>query len=219
MRAASSAWITRGALAAAVVALVACGGASLRRSLVTDQTPLGSTRAHVRAWFAANGWCGGAAPGRWKSDDRDVYRPCSGPDRHRIVTDLWFARDRLFFAWVYVRVPSDESPSTTPIWFGVGAPSTVSYEPGSGSEPPSRPPGRRPMRDSDDSRVSAEMAAALIDALSVEIEARYGKPCQREPMRRVWKTRRESIYMRVHRGWIVEAHAHSFGQRCSPAPE
>lgn len=49
--------LTLGALLATLFTLVGCGGTSLRRPLVTDQTPLGTPREQVAAWHVANNWC------------------------------------------------------------------------------------------------------------------------------------------------------------------
>ncbi|MBZ0230763.1 MAG: hypothetical protein K8M05_00305, partial [Deltaproteobacteria bacterium] len=116
--------VTWGALLATLVTLVGCGGTSLRRPLVTDETPLGTPRERVVAWYAANAWCRLEESPRWvRKFEHDAFRPCDGPDRHRIRAVMVYGRGRLHTAVVSVRVPPDRSPHTrSPIWSGVDAP-------------------------------------------------------------------------------------------------
>jgi hypothetical protein len=204
---ATSVWrVTRAAVAvvATLFTLVGCGGTSLRRPLVTDETPLGTPREEVRSWYALNGWCEESRP---IPTTRDVvmYRPCGGEDRRRIATVLRFAEDgTLYAAWVYAKVPS---PDSTPIRIDMPQTMKVYSGPISIRERPMSPymqtdaSVRRPRPEERD-----EASEQLVDALAMEIEARHGKGEEVAPFVRSWKTEREWILMYAQGTWVVEAH-------------
>lgn len=210
-----------GAFLAVLVTLVGCGGTSLRRPLVTDETPLGTPESEVRAWYAKNGWCARTKPARW-GDKVLLYQPCAGPDRARIATVLRFKDDgSLYAAWVYAKVPRDEAPASGPPYdphrSGIPAkPIGVRYEPGSSADREIEPLVHRRPLNSYGSGDRRDLAIELLEALAFEIEARHGDGDQRSPGLRSWKTRREWILLYVQRGWVVEAHWPSVCDVCLP---
>jgi hypothetical protein len=206
-----------GVFLAVLVTLVGCGGTSLRRPLVTDQTPIGTPEAEVRAWYAKNGWCADAKPARW-GDKVLFYRPCTGADRQRVATVLRFKEDgTLYAAWVYARVPPGAAPGrpSGPISSGDPSPKIgVRHEPGSAGERPARSPLRRPPDRSYEA--PSDPAIELVDALAFEIEARHGDGEAYSPEVRAWNTRRETIMLYVQEGWVVEAHWPAVCGTCLP---
>jgi hypothetical protein len=203
--------VTRSAILATLVTLVGCGGSqsALRRPLVTDQTPLGTPRDQVRAWYAAHDWCVDRSESVWVPRvPHELMHPCKGLDQHRIRTALFYDRDaRLSMAWVFVLVPEDRSPHSTPLSSRVGPPLSVRYEPGPGADERSRAPLRVPPdRDYDESRTSVEMSDALFDALAVELRARYGQARTTPYGVPVWKSRREDVSLVQGGVWIIETH-------------
>lgn len=158
--------VTCGVFLATRFTLVGCGGTSLRRPLVTDQTPLGSTRAQVVAWHRANGWCQTNFPPELRRTDVASFRPCDRPDRHRLSVLLAFSRrDELVGAVVTVHVPRPaESVSRT---------------------------GVLPRRSS-----PRDQAINVVEGLAVELEARYGAPLKKSWTERAWATRTELVELR-----------------------
>jgi hypothetical protein len=206
--------VTCGVFLATLFTLVGCGGTSLRRPLVTDQTPLGTPREQVRAWHRANGWCGPAEPQRI-----EIYRPCDGPDRRRVATQLVFdSEDRLIFAAVFAKVPrGGASARGEHVYYSKApqpAPSTR-YEPGPASDRVAREPRASVIR-YERSEERGDLAGELLDALAFEIVARHGEGQEPAPGLRMWKTTGESIFMYVLRGWVVEAHASLTCRVCAP---
>jgi hypothetical protein len=202
--------VTRSAIVATLVTLVGCGGsqAALRRPLVTDQTPLGTPRDQVRAWYAAHDWCPDTselvvAP----RGPHDLVHPCNGPDQFRIRTALTYDRDaRLAMAWVYVLVPEDRSSRAVPSWPRVGPQLSTRFEPGPGADARSRAPLRAPPDRVYEPRTSDEMSDRVFEALAVELRARYGDPHSTRNGVPEWRYRREAIYLVPMGAWIVEFH-------------
>ena len=158
--------VTSGVLVATMVTLVGCGGTSIRRPLVTDETPLGTPRERVLAWHAENGWCRDEAP-HPAADHQEVewVRPCTGPDRHRLSTMLVFSSgDALELALVTVSVP-----------------------------PPSAVPPRTNVLGRSNRRSGRDLAIDVMEALASELEARHGAPDVSSWTERRWVTRDEVI--------------------------
>jgi hypothetical protein len=188
-------------LALLALSVAACSStvrpAELRRPLVTDQTPLGMGAVDAARWFAGNGWC---------VDDHDGaivrVRLC---DRTLppVWTELTFDGGRLVRAEVFVSrgpgrqrlvrlAPPNLPPRSQEPRIG------VQYEPGPGHGPYDRGPSYVTDDDTDE----------LLDALAVELEARYGQPRESGSGRtRTWFVGGEYIVLYVHAdGWIVESH-------------
>src|SRR4051812_8193149 len=93
------------AAAAAVVA--ACGPLdhSGQRGLVTDETPLGMSRADVRVWNLANDWCQART---WERSDEYVTctpRVYEGHEDQRLHAVYRFENDTTVASAVYAPVP------------------------------------------------------------------------------------------------------------------
>jgi hypothetical protein len=161
--------VTLGTLLAMLVTLVGCGAtrANLRRPLVTDETPLGMSRAQVVDWHREHGWCADYSP----HPAMDVFRPCDRPNRDRMFVLLAFKDDRLAAATVNVTAPPPGQQPT-----GFPAPFTQARRSIFFGEPARR-----------------QVAIDIMDALAAELEARYGAPTYASWTERRWQRADETV--------------------------
>lgn len=169
--AASARRVSCGVLLATLFTLVGCGGAKpLRRPLVTDETPLGTSRERVVAWHLANGWCRTAPV---LNADIEAFHPCERPDRDMLWVLLKFSdEDELIGATVTVNVPPPERRSTLLAGSAFWARARVG------------------------SFQHRNAAIRVMEALAGEIDARYGAPSRSSWTERTWFTRTERIQLR-----------------------
>ncbi len=173
--------MTWGALLATMFTLVGCGGTSLRRSLVTDETPLGTPRHRAITWHLENGWCLDESP----HPAMDQLHPCAGPDRHRMRVMLAFSADEaLVAAVVTVNVPPPREPR--PLLLPAAERRTT---------PDGVPlaPERRTPHGFGRHTSSRDVAIDVMDALASELTARYGPPQTSTWTERRWTTRTKNI--------------------------
>ncbi|HUQ08164.1 MAG TPA: hypothetical protein VM261_36970 [Kofleriaceae bacterium] len=168
------------AVVATLFTLVGCGGTSLRRPLVTDATPLGTSREQVLAWHRDHGWCPAPLPPEVRAPAEIVFmRPCDEPDRYERDVALVFTKDdHLAQALVTVSVPDTVVRRSA-------------WEPRGATE--HRLHGNIERRN---------VAIDIMDGLADELEARYGAPDVSTWTERTWATRNE--YIRLAWNEIVD---------------
>lgn len=202
-----------GLLALAAVVAAGCGPLdhSGQRSLVTDETPLGTRRAEVHAWQLANDWCEART---WTRSDEYVTcvpRAYEGREDDRLHTFFRFEGDVAVASAVYAPVPCTHRDCTFPLGVTTAledAPFVV-FDDGLVTAPTTA--GR-------EAALSIQMPgdqARLMDALSRELVARYGLPAwtSASGTAMVWHAPREQVglFLAADGMWTVETHQLSPG--------
>ena len=176
----------------------------VRRPLVTDQTPLGMTRADVKAWHLAHGWCVGRT---WPSSDE--YETClpygdAGTSSPPIRSLFHFEGDVMVSAAVYAPVSCGRVCLQVDVHTSNAGPPFVVFDQGLVATPTTAGQSS-PL----EVEVPADQHRAL-DAMRVELTARYGEPAWINPTGTAmqWSSSHETIglFLSADARWTVETH-------------
>lgn len=179
-----------------------------RRTLVTDNIPLGTDRATVRSWHDAHDWC---ARRTWPSTDE--FRICNNHEYLNLTTPpmytlVGFARDRAISYAVFVPVPCRlDGQCDRLIGRTFYPPERGLVDDWHGLVDHLADAGRRiELPDAP----LPEMQRLAFDELAAELDQRYGPPAWQDARRAamVWSTPSEQIGLFVTwtGRWIVETH-------------
>ncbi|HVV81571.1 MAG TPA: hypothetical protein VHE35_00785 [Kofleriaceae bacterium] len=191
-------------------ALLAAGCAPLettgQRGLVTDQTPLGTTREEVRSWHLAHDWC---AARTWEQSDE--YITCSpqvyeGHDDRHIHAFFRYDGDTMVSSAVYVPISCTRPDCHWPLGVSTSLeePPYVEFKHGLIARPTEA--GRA-------TALGITMPADQqrnMDALRIELADRYGQPDWTSPAGTgmTWHTPNEDIglFLSADGLWTIETH-------------
>lgn len=208
----ASRW-TKVGMASLIALALACGplDRSYRRPLVTDETPLGATRAQVKAWSLDHDWC---AARTW--DDSDEYVTCTprayeGREDDRIHSFFRFEGGALTATAVYAPVACTHAGCSLPIGVSTSleGPPFIAFDGGLVARPTEAGRG---------AALAIQMPGdqrRLIEAMRTELVARHGAPDWTSPdgTAMVWDrpSERTGLFLSADALWTVETHERPAG--------